>query len=56
MIYERLDNAGERILTGKEQLLKVIREHQPEVLLTMGAGDIDQMVEPIENLLNEMYD
>ncbi|MFW5821495.1 MAG: UDP-N-acetylmuramate--L-alanine ligase [Bacteroidota bacterium] len=54
MIYEKLHNAGEKILVSKEQLLKVIRELDPEVLLTMGAGDIDQMVRPVEKLLSEM--
>ncbi len=54
IIFEKLDNAGERILTSKDKLLKVIKKLDPEVLLTMGAGDIDQMVDPIEKLIKEL--
>ncbi len=42
-----LDN---KILIEKEQLMHVMAERRPELLLTMGAGDIDQFVEPITNL------
>lgn len=38
----------EKVLIGGEQLLKVLNERDPEVLLTMGAGDIDRMVEPLK--------
>jgi UDP-N-acetylmuramate--alanine ligase len=40
----------DKVLIGKEQLLPVLGERQPEVLLTLGAGDIDQLVEPVVNL------
>jgi UDP-N-acetylmuramate--alanine ligase len=51
IIYERLTNKGEKVMLEREQLFQVISELDPEVLLTMGAGDIDQLVEPIQNLL-----
>lgn len=35
----------------KEFLLTEIAAHSPEVLLTLGAGDIDQLVEPIYQIL-----
>ena len=35
-------------LVGKEDLIPILEESNPEILLTMGAGDIDQMVEPIK--------
>ena len=41
---------ADKVLIEKEQLLGVLKERQPEVLLTLGAGDIDQFVEPIVNL------
>ena len=53
LIFDKLTNAGERIQCSKEQLLRVVDELDPPVLLTMGAGDIDRMVEPIANLLEE---
>jgi UDP-N-acetylmuramate--alanine ligase len=37
----------EKVLIRKEQLLRVIKERDPQVLLTMGAGDIDRLVEPL---------
>ncbi len=39
---------NEKVLIGEEQLLQVLDERDPEVLLTMGAGDIDRMVEPLK--------
>jgi UDP-N-acetylmuramate--alanine ligase len=40
-----------RQLVQKLDLLQVIGNSQPEILITMGAGDIDTMVEPIKNLI-----
>jgi UDP-N-acetylmuramate--alanine ligase len=40
----------DKVLISKEQLLPLLQERQPELLLTLGAGDIDQFVEPIVNL------
>ena len=39
-------------LISKEQLLPLIQERRPEVLLTLGAGDIGTFVEPIKELLS----
>jgi UDP-N-acetylmuramate--alanine ligase len=39
-----------KILVSREQLLQVLGERNPQILLTLGAGDIDQFVEPIVNL------
>ena len=36
----------------KEELLSVLKKKDIEVLLTLGAGDIDTMVEPIKTLYN----
>lgn len=41
----------EKSLLSKEETLAAIRHERPEVLITLGAGDIDQLVEPIKNLL-----
>ena len=37
---------------SKEKLLKVLEQEELDVLLTLGAGDIDTLVEPIKHLLN----
>jgi UDP-N-acetylmuramate--alanine ligase len=38
----------EKVLVRREQLLRVVKERDPEVLVTMGAGDINQFVEPLK--------
>ena len=37
---------------SKEELLKVLEQEELDVLLTLGAGDIDTLVEPIKHMLN----
>jgi UDP-N-acetylmuramate--alanine ligase len=49
LIFRQAD-LEDKILIRKEQLLKVLEERQPDVLLTLGAGDIDQLVDPIVDL------
>ncbi|MFC2080977.1 UDP-N-acetylmuramate--L-alanine ligase [Bacteroidota bacterium] len=49
LIYDRVDLEN-KILIEKEQLMQVLEERHPELLLTLGAGDIDQFVDPIVNL------
>jgi UDP-N-acetylmuramate--alanine ligase len=43
---------GKKTLCSRENLLEELGRRQPDVLLTMGAGDIDQFVEPIIALFN----
>lgn len=38
-------------LCSKEEVLELVRERKPELLITVGAGDIDMLVEPIKNVL-----
>ncbi|MCX6245322.1 MAG: UDP-N-acetylmuramate--L-alanine ligase [Bacteroidetes bacterium] len=40
----------EKMICTKTGLLQVLSAKKTEVLLTLGAGDIDQLVEPIRNL------
>lgn len=54
LIFRNLHNPGKKILTSKGFLLKLIEDMRPEVLLFMGAGDIDQLVEPAKKLLEGM--
>ena len=39
-------------LCGKEECLEIIKNQKPELLLTVGAGDIDTLVSPIKNILS----
>ncbi len=40
-------------LVKREDLVDKVLKMSPEVLLTMGAGDIDKMIEPLKTALNE---
>jgi len=42
-----IKNENKKLLK-KEELLLYLQKHKPEVLLTMGAGDIDKMVKVLE--------
>ena len=37
---------------SKEELLSVLEQEELDILLTLGAGDIDTLDEPIKHLLN----
>ena len=39
----------EKVLVGRDQLMKVLQERDPELLVTMGAGNISDFVETIRN-------
>ncbi|MDH3652525.1 MAG: UDP-N-acetylmuramate--L-alanine ligase, partial [Saprospiraceae bacterium] len=51
LIFDALTTT-EKKLCNKENLLDHLEHNRPEVLLTIGAGDIDQMVLPIKELLS----
>lgn len=40
-----------KLLVQKTELLQKVEENKPEVLLTLGAGDIDRFVKPLAQLL-----
>lgn len=44
---------GDKQLSTKEGVLELIDRLEPGLLLTMGAGNIDRLVEPITELLNK---
>ncbi len=48
MLLERM-TLKEKYLCAKEDLVPLLRKLDPEVLLTMGAGDIDREVVKIKN-------
>lgn len=41
-----------KYLTSKSELMNLLKTIEPEVIVTVGAGDIDMFVEPIKNFLN----
>ena len=38
-------------LCMKDQLISLIDSKKPDILITMGAGDIDRFVEPLEKMI-----
>jgi UDP-N-acetylmuramate--alanine ligase len=52
MLLNKIDCSSKRLLS-KSELFEFLKINKPEVLLTMGAGDIDTLVEPIEELLKK---
>ncbi len=46
MLFEKIE-MKEKVLIAREQVLRVVSERDPEVLVTMGAGDINQFVGPL---------
>ncbi len=47
--------ASEKVLCSKKDVLTLLQNRKIEVLLTVGAGDIDQLVEPIKQMLNAKF-
>ena len=43
-----------KTLCKKEELLEVMKDKQPEVLITLGAGDIETLIPDIEQLVRKM--
>lgn len=52
LIFDKMKNPN-KSLTDKPQLLGLIKEKNPELLVTLGAGDIDRFVEPIKKYFEE---
>ncbi len=50
IIYDKV-RLPDKKLCSKNDLLDVLKNRKLEVLLTLGAGDIDQYVEPIKNMI-----
>ena len=52
MIFREVD-LHEKVLISNDLLMKVLEERDPELLLTMGAGDIDRLVEPLKSWMGK---
>jgi UDP-N-acetylmuramate--alanine ligase len=50
MLLNKINKTAKRICQNDE-LIEVLKSLKPELLLTLGAGDIDQFVKPIEESL-----
>ncbi|MHA4737612.1 UDP-N-acetylmuramate--L-alanine ligase [Dyadobacter sp. MSC1_007] len=50
MVLEKVTTPDKQ-LVAKEEVLKILKELNTDIVVTIGAGDIDTLVEPIRNLL-----
>lgn len=50
-MMEHMKLKNKRVMT-KSEVIEEIKKAPPELLLTMGAGDIDQLIEQFETILN----
>ena len=53
-LLNRIDCTN-KILVSKEELIPELENRILEVVLTMGAGDIDRLVDPIKETALELY-
>ena len=51
LIYDNIQEGKVKTLCKKEELLDLLKKKEIEVLITLGAGDIDNMVPQIYNIL-----
>ena len=54
IIFEKI-TASNKVLITKSELLDVLSKRDIDVLMTVGAGDIDKLVEPIADMLKNRY-
>jgi len=48
LIFDRV-NMNEKYMVSREQVMKVLDEQKPDLLVSMGAGDINQFVAPLKS-------
>ena len=52
LIYDHLGEGVKKEMISKDQVLDYVKSHNFEVLIVLGAGDLDNMVPKITKLLN----
>ena len=52
LIYDNLSEGVKKEMISKDQVLNFVKSHQFEVLIVLGAGDLDNLVPKITRLLN----
>jgi UDP-N-acetylmuramate--alanine ligase len=52
MLLDKMKSKS-KFLVKKENVVEFVKNRKIEVLMTMGAGDIDSLIEPLEKLLKE---
>ena len=55
LIYDNLKEGGEKKMIHKEDVLSFVKDNDFEVLVVLGAGDLDNYVPQIEKILQDKY-
>jgi UDP-N-acetylmuramate--alanine ligase len=55
IIFDKINNSNKTLCT-KAEVLDLVKNQKPELLVTIGAGDIDTLIGPIKELLIKMND
>ncbi|MDY0905763.1 UDP-N-acetylmuramate--L-alanine ligase [Pedobacter sp. CFBP9032] len=50
-LLDKITLSNKRVM-GKEAVIQYVKDEKPELILTVGAGDIDTIIEPLKNILN----
>jgi UDP-N-acetylmuramate--alanine ligase len=53
-LLSKMQLTNKKVLS-KAEVIEEITTNKKEIILTMGAGDIDSLIEPLEKLLNQHY-
>jgi UDP-N-acetylmuramate--alanine ligase len=53
MILDRMKLVNKR-RCGKREAIEIVKKEKPALLLTVGAGDIDQLVQPLKQVLQDV--
>lgn len=52
-LLDKIDLEDKRVLRTPEEILSTVRESRPALLVTVGAGDIDRLVRPLKEILDD---
>ena len=55
LIYDNLKEGVEKMMIHKEDVLSFVKDNDFEVLVVLGAGDLDNYVPQIEKILQDKY-
>lgn len=55
LIYDNLKEGVEKKMIRKEDVLSFVKDNDFEVLVVLGAGDLDNYVPQIEKILQDKY-
>jgi len=53
-LLEKMKIKNKKVLS-KDQVVEEVKKNRPEVLITMGAGDIDSLIDPLEKILSTNF-